>query len=98
MRLFTKCKNCFEKILFAAILIAAALTRAQPAQSADQQEGISQTQKSAFVGPEQSHRFKMISTIEYSGKGQNRSQAESFFTVTKKDARQRYGKLCDNIR
>jgi len=58
------------KILFAAILIAAVLTGVQPAQSADQQE--------------QSHRFKMISTIEYSGKGQYRSQAESYFTASKK--------------
>lgn len=31
----------------------------------------------------QTHDFKMISTIEYSGKGQYRSQAETVFTVNK---------------
>lgn len=59
----------FGKILLLTVLIPA-LFPTQPAQASDQGE--------------QTHRFKMISTIEYTGKGQYRSQAESYFTVSKK--------------
>jgi hypothetical protein len=65
-----KNKNYFVKDLFLTALIATLVLISQIARATEQGT--------------QTHRFKMISTIEYSSKGQNRSQAESFFTVTKK--------------